>query len=82
MLNNGEKVFVVAEQSAEWEEDRVDVTPNEQTEAFLIVAEYGDGPDGNIAIDDITLVYGTCSATETTTASMMGKPNSHVLSSL
>ena len=65
-------MMLISAQGSEWVLDRVDVPLNETFEDIVLTAEVGDGPNGNIAIDDIVLLYGTCSATRN-----IGKSHSH-----
>ena len=48
-------------QGSEWQQAGLDV-PIEEVDEIYITATVGDGSNGNIAIDDIELLYGLCQA--------------------
>ena len=48
-------------QGSEWQQAGLDV-PIEEVDEIYITATVGDGDNGNIAIDDIELLYGLCQA--------------------
>ena len=55
--------FWFSGQGRDWVWEHVDVTVSEMSPSMLLAAEGGEAPNGYIAIDDIAVLSGRCSAT-------------------
>ena len=55
--------FRFSGQGRDWVWEHADVTVSERSPSMLLAAEGGEAPNGYIAIDDIAVLSGRCSAT-------------------
>ena len=55
--------FRFSGQGRDWVWEHADVTVSEMSPSMLLAAEGGEAPNGYIAIDDIAVLSGRCSAT-------------------